>query len=77
MVTLYQHIFDQCGLTNVWQSQENLYQSKWIAKSVEPKLKDQFIETWSAKIILSPKALCYQIFKIEFCVKKIFNDIIT
>lgn len=37
-------IFDSCGMSNLWQSQ---FADKWVVKSIEQKLKDQFFSKLS------------------------------
>ena len=62
-------ILDSCGMSNVWQNQ-NQYHSIWISKSIEQKLKDQFIQLWSAEMFMSSKSLCYRLFKTDFGFEK-------
>ena len=63
------NILDSCGMSNVWKYQ-NQYPSEWISKSVEQKLKDQFIQLWSAEMFMSPKSLCYRLYKTNFGFEK-------
>lgn len=68
-LTFIKTIFDDCGLTNVWSSQ-NYFSPEWIEKSVESRLLDQFKQEWSSEIFSSSKTLCYRIFKTDFCFEK-------
>ena len=68
-LTFIKNIFDNCGLTNVWSSQ-NYFSSEWIEKCVKLRLLDQFKQEWASEIFNSPKTLCYRIFKTDFCYEK-------
>ena len=61
MDTIYKAIFDHCGLSNVWRSQDQL-----IEKSIELRLKDQFKQEWSSDIFNCSKTICYRLYKTEF-----------
>ena len=58
-------IFDKCGLSHVWMDQW-VINSDWLKQSVENRLKDQFIQEWSAQVSTSEKAVNYRIYKSEF-----------
>ena len=64
-VTFMKTIFDHCGLSNVWRSQ-NYFPQEWIETSIELRLKDQFKQEWSSDIFNSSKTICYRIFKNDF-----------
>ena len=65
MDTIYKAIFDHCGLSNVWRSQDQFSQ-EWIEKSIELRLKDQFKQEWSSDIFNCSKTICYRLYKTEF-----------
>ena len=64
------NILDSCGMSDVWNQQ---YADKWVAKNVEQVLKDQFQQLCLSQIDVSPKCLCYRIFKTEFKFEHYFN----
>ena len=51
-------------MSNLWQSQ---FADKWVVKSIEQKLKDQFFQNCLSEINTSSKCLCYRIFKTDVC----------
>jgi len=57
-------IFDNCGMSNIWQNQDCISKN-WIVLSIEQKLKDQFRQEWFANVNQSSKGLCYKLFKTE------------
>ena len=57
------NILDSCRMSDIWNQQ---YADKWVAKNVEQVLKDQFQHLCLSQIDVSPKCLCYGIFKTEF-----------
>ena len=59
-LSFIKQIFDNCGMSNVWNSQ---FADKWVVKSIEQTLKDQFMQNCLSDINTSPKGLCYRIFK--------------
>lgn len=61
------HIFNSCGLSNVWHSQfSNIVNQKWVSKEVKQRLQDQFIQNWHADINNSSKGVTYKIVKSNF-----------
>ena len=57
-------------MSNIWYMQ---FGDKWISKSVELKLKDQFKQQCLAEVNSSPKGLCYRIFKRDIIFEKYFS----
>ena len=53
------------GFSGVWYSQSFL-NSKWLVKAVNQKIKDQFIQNWTANIELTSNSNIYRIFKTQF-----------
>ena len=62
-------IFDNCGLSNIWLSQD-VAAKQWIISSIDLRLKDQFKQNWFADMNISSKGLCYRIFKCDFDMEK-------
>ena len=56
------NILDNCGLSNIWQTQD-FPNEKWLVTKVKQTLIDQFRQNWLSKIQDSPKALNYRIYK--------------
>ena len=66
------NIFDNCGMSNIWQNQ---YADKWVVKSIEQKLNDQFMQDCLAEINMSSKGLCYRIFKSDIAFEKYLSKL--
>ena len=60
-------IFNNIGLCNIWNSQGYGFNHEWILKTVEQKLKDQYVQSWYSQVEMSSKAMTYRIIKTEFC----------
>jgi hypothetical protein len=58
-------ILNNCGMSYIWET-ESFPNLGWLKCSVLQKTKDQFIQTWSSKILESSKCLNYRIFKDSF-----------
>ena len=71
-VSFIKHIFDSCGMSNLWQNQIT---DKWVVKSLEQKLKDQFMQNCLSDINMSPKCLCYRIFKTSIDFEKYISKL--
>ena len=65
-------IFDNCGLSNSWMSQD-VSAKQWILSSIDLRLKDQFKQNWFSDMNISSKGLCYRIFKCDFGIEKYFS----
>ena len=59
-ISYIKNIFDSSGMSNIWNTQ---IFDKWVSKSLEQKLKDQFQQECISYIEESPKCICYRIFK--------------
>ena len=68
-IRIVNSILDDFGYSNVWHTQ-NLESIKLI-------LTDQFKQKWHSALQISPKALSYRLFKVEFRFEKyldVLND---
>jgi hypothetical protein len=68
-------ILDNIGYSNIWIMQGENLNDKWLKKSLELRLKDQFIQNWSANVFESNKCLNYRIFKTKFEIEKYLTEI--
>ena len=66
-------ILDDCGYSNVWINQDELFNgedgvkfAKWLCKSVEQRLKDQFIQKWREDLENHSSCDLYRIYKSKF-----------
>lgn len=59
-------IFDSLGYSNIWITQGDGLNEKWVVKTIERKLQDQFIQKWEQDINNSSKGLTYKIIKTSF-----------
>ena len=64
-INLIKSVFDNCGLSYVWDTQ-NFVSNTWLYNTVKQKLTDQFNQSWNSQVQNSPKALNYRIFKEKF-----------
>lgn len=62
-------IFNKCGFSNIWNEQCTV-NVNWITNAVKQRLKDQFVQKWSADIANSSKGHIYRTFKFIFGYEK-------
>ena len=60
------------GMSNIWLNQ---MLDKWVIKSIELKLKDQFLQNCLSEINTTPKCLCYRIFKTDIKLESYFSKL--
>ncbi|KAK6196333.1 hypothetical protein SNE40_001576 [Patella caerulea] len=65
-------ILNETGFPYTWNCQ---IVDNWTTKRIEISLKDQFLQKCLADIQLSPKCLCYKIFKNDFKLEPYFNNL--
>jgi len=58
-------ILDDCGLSNIWESQENVenLNAKWLKNKIRRVLNDQFIQSWQENMNSSSKCMLYKCHK--------------
>ena len=56
------NVLDEVGLSNVWLNHE-FPNVTWLCQTVRQRLKDQFLQTWTAEINNSAKCVNYKIYK--------------
>ena len=67
-----ENIFHECGFSYIWDGQ-NFPHEDWLKAVIKRRLMDQFIQNWFSKIIDSPKAINYRIFKTKFEFEEYLN----
>ena len=51
------------------------FNPKWLKKTLELRIKDQFIQSWSASVFESSKCLNYRIFKVNFEIERYLLEV--
>jgi len=65
-------ILNDCGLTYVWNDQQDIFKEgnfrccNWITKTVEQRLRDQFIQSWRADLDRHSSCSFYKSYKQKF-----------
>ena len=67
-----ENIFHECGFSYIWDG-KNFLHEEWLKAVIKQRLMDQFIQNWFSKIIDSPKAINYRIFKTKFEFEEYLN----
>lgn len=65
-------ILDDCGLSNIWISQ-NFMSESWLKQKIKLSLCDQYRQSWNEDINSSSKALNYRIYKDSIDFEDYFN----
>ena len=60
-----ENIFHECGFSYIWDGQ-NFPHEDWLKALIKQRLIYLFIQNWFSKLIDSPKAINYRIFKTKF-----------
>ena len=61
-----ENILNNCGLSNIWQSQNISFSKKWLTAKVKQIHKDQFLQKWSSQLEDSNISINYRLFKKDF-----------
>ena len=65
MLHFVQSIFDECGLSYIWQRQSFNGPKSVLLSRLDVILKSQFIHKWQSDINMSTKYANYRMFKVE------------
>ena len=71
-LTYVNGIFDECGLTYIWNSQ-NFINDRWMKEKINQCLWDQFQRNWNDDLQTCSKAINHRIFKDIFGFEDYFN----
>ena len=71
-LTFVKGVFDECGLSYIWNSQ-NFINDKWLKEKIKQCLSDQFQQSWNNDLQTCPKAINYRIFKDSFGFENYLN----
>ena len=69
------NIFDECGLSYIWQSQYYAGTKESLVRTVELSLKDQYKQKWNNDVHESSKCSNYRIYKIEHKLEHFYLDL--
>ncbi|KAL4233948.1 hypothetical protein ACF0H5_005603 [Mactra antiquata] len=68
-------IFDECGLSYIWQGQYFQGSKHELLNLLEISLKDQYRQSWSNAIFESAKCLNYRTYKTEHTLEKFYTEL--
>ena len=69
------NIFDECGLSYIWQSQHYEGSKQSLVNIVELSLKDQYKQKWNSDVYNSSKCSNYRIYKIEHELEQFYLNV--
>ena len=65
-------ILESCGFSGVWHSQDT-ENPKWLSLAISQKLKDQYLQTWSATVDKTSSATNFKLYKDTFGYSKFLS----
>ena len=65
-------ILESCGFSGVWHSQDTK-NPKWLSLAISQKLKDQYLQTWSATVDKTSSATNFKLYKDTFGYSKFLS----
>ena len=68
-VSQVKQILDDCGLSYIWLTQK-FSNTDWLKRTVEQRLKDQFLQKWRSELHSMTSCDIYVVFKQEFKLEK-------
>ena len=65
-------ILESCGFSGVWHSQDT-NNPKWLSLAISQRLKDQYLQTWSATVDKTSSATNFKLYKDTFGYSKFLS----